>query len=217
MATHHLSNGVDVDKFDPQNHDPKIYQNLVGEYSCVFLYAELHGIAQGLEQIILANVKNENPQYKIVFIGDGPEKEKILRINYDLSVDNVEFREPVTRDRMPILTASTDVALIPLKKHLTGAVPSKLYEAMASGVPVIIIDDGEGADIVASNECGLVVKPGDLNGLSKAFKILAEDVALRKKYGQEGRNTAKTLFNRKQIVRHFIGKLAEVAAPYRKM
>jgi len=49
---------------------------------------------------------------------------------------------------MPAILAAADVLLVPLLRYIPGAVPSKLYEAMASGRPVILIGEGEAASIV---------------------------------------------------------------------
>ncbi len=204
VNTHHLSNGVDTSKFFPESFSNDIHNQLVGNYTCVFLYAGLHGIAQGLDQILVAVSKITTPEFCIVFVGDGPVKEDLLYKTKELNLINVKFWDPVPANEMPALVASADVAIVPLKKHLFGAVPSKLYESMASGVPVIIVDDGEGAKIVSQNNCGIVVDPGDIESLSKAFIYLSENKDIRHQYGKSGRKIAVQSFDRKEIVRRFL-------------
>ena len=92
---------------------------------------------------------------------------------------------------MPEIWLSSDIALIPLKKYITGAVPSKLYEAMSSGLPIILISSGEPREIVTSANCGLIVDPGDIKSISDAIIKLTNDKVLRTKMGTMAENSRK--------------------------
>jgi glycosyltransferase involved in cell wall biosynthesis len=91
--------------------------------------------------------------------------------------------------------------------YIPGAVPSKLYEAMASGRPVVLIADGEAADIVHAHQAGLVVEPGDIGGLVKALRALGSQPSLRQMLGGNGRRAAELSFDRSQIAARFIKHL----------
>ena len=69
-----------------------------------------------------------------------------------------------------MVLGKADCALIPLVKNIFGAVPSKIYEAMAAGLPILFSGDGEGARIVEENNLGWVSK-------SKDYKELEENIA----------------------------------------
>ena len=71
------------------------------------------------------------------------------------------FSTLVPAGEMPDLLAAADVVLVTLKMHIPGAVPSKLYEAMASGRPVVLVASGEAAEIVREHRAGIVVEPGN--------------------------------------------------------
>ena len=103
-----------------------------------------------------------------------------------------------------------DAALIVLKSHIRGAVPSKIYEAMASGVPIILAADGEAASIVRKTGAGVAVSPGDTEELATALRQIAADSSLRKSMGQAGRRAAERLYNRRQIAERF-GNLLQSA------
>ena len=100
---------------------------------------------------------------------------------------------------MPEIWSSSDIALIPLKKYITGAVPSKLYEAMSSGLPIILISSGE-----PSANCGLIVDPGDIKSISDAIIKLTTDKVLRTKMGNNGRKFVKKNFRRSVINKEFL-------------
>ena len=108
---------------------------------------------------------------------------------------------------MPGILASADMAIVPLKTRIPGAVPSKLYEAMGSGLPVVLVAEGEPADIVKRTQCGVVVSPGDIKGLSYALRTLALDSGRRMELGSNGRRAAENEFDRKIIIERFINYL----------
>jgi len=203
--TYRLSNGVDVDKFSPQKKSDILQQWSNGK-ELTAVYAGLHGIAQGLDQIIKAAVELEKtvPELQIILIGDGPEKAQLIDSAEELNISNFTFVEPQTKEKMPGIWASADIALISLKQYIPGAVPSKLYEAMASGVPVIMIGEGEPEHIVKSANCGVTVKPNNQNALVEAFIKLANDQKLKNAFGNNGRSYVKEHFNRENIMNEFL-------------
>src|SRR5690606_24719640 len=107
--------------------------------------------------------------------GDGPEKERLSHRARECGLANVRFLDPVPRDAMPQLMASADIAVACLKTSIPGAVPSKIYEAMGAARPIVLAAEGEPADIVRSADAGVVVNPGDIDGLAAAFRGLAAD------------------------------------------
>jgi len=93
---------------------------------------------------------------------------------------------------------------VPLATHIPGATPSKLYEAMASGRPVVLVAGGEPAAFVREHRVGIVVAPGDARGLVEALRTLSADAALRQELGANGRRTAEQLFDKLDIDNAFI-------------
>jgi glycosyltransferase involved in cell wall biosynthesis len=205
--TFHLSNGVDTQKFSPHRYTENARATLGGN-KCIVLYAGLHGLAQGLEQVldVAETLKNETA-LEFILIGDGPTKNELLDSAKRRNLNNVRFLEPRPASEMPALVAAADIVLVPLKKYIPGAVPSKLYEAMASARPVILIAPGEAADIVCQHKAGFVVTPGSINDLAAAIRKLYTDSSLRRIYGQNGRRAAEQHFDRSKIAARFIEHL----------
>jgi colanic acid biosynthesis glycosyl transferase WcaI len=204
VSTYHLSNGVDTEAFGPGRRSAQLRAELGGDESCIALYAGLHGIAQGLDQILDAAVLlGDLGGLRIIFAGDGPEQARLASRCAELGLSNVRFLGALDREQMPGLLASADVALVPLKSKLPGAVPSKIYEAMGSGIPVVLVADGEAADIITRSGAGIVVGHGDIRAIADALKELAENEALRKQMGEAGRQAATLNFDRKAICDSF--------------
>lgn len=210
VKTFHLSNGVDVRKFRPDIANSDARQKMQGEDKVVALYAGLHGIAQGLEQLIDAaeRVKN-NSNIHFCLIGDGPEKDRLVEEAERQRLDNMTFLEPVPAAEIPGLVASADISLITLKMYIPGAVPSKLYEAMAAGRPIVLVAVGEAASIVERYNAGIAIKPGDIDALVQALLTLSADAGHREELGTNGRRAAERYFNRDLIAQRFICFLEE--------
>jgi colanic acid biosynthesis glycosyl transferase WcaI len=201
--TYHLSNGVDTNRFAmTTNHRAGQGLNVNGD--CVVMYAGLHGLAQGLGQILTAAEDlSEDHRFRFVLIGDGPEKKMLMAQAEMRGLSNVEFQNPRRSEEIPTLMAGCDIVLVPLTSYLLGAVPSKLYEAMASGRPTVLVAKGEASEIVNEHQAGLTVEPGDTRGLVHALKTLVEQPQLRRTLGENGRRAAEQHFDRKTIVSRF--------------
>lgn len=204
VHTYHLSNGCDTQLFHPNQARMETRRSLAPGDEFTVLYAGLHGLAQGLEQILgAAKILSGEPRCRFVFIGDGPTKASLREQAESLRLSNVDFLNPVPSAQMPSILASVDVAIISLKTYIPGAVPSKLYEAMASARPVIYVAEGEGADIVKQSGSGLVVQPGNVQGIADAVVALMRTPELRTRLGSNGRQAAKDRFDRTAIADAF--------------
>jgi glycosyltransferase involved in cell wall biosynthesis len=217
LRTHHLSNGVDTGMFSPQRRTTQVRKTLGDDDQCVALYAGLHGLAQGLDQILAAAemLKADCP-CRFVLIGDGPEKQMLVKQAAEKGLTNVVFRNSLAATNLPEIVASADLVVVTLKLHIPGAVPSKLYEAMASGQPVVMVAEGEPAEIVERFHAGIVVPPGDIQGLARAVRTLCASPELRMELGSNGRRAVEEHFDRENIVARFIlhleGELMDAGA-----
>jgi glycosyltransferase involved in cell wall biosynthesis len=100
---------------------------------------------------------------------------------------------------MPSVLTAADVLVVPLGYSIHGAVPSKLYEAMASGRPVVLVADDEPKRIVLEANCGLCVAPGDVDALATAISRLAGSAELRRELGTHGATMVRARFDRVRI------------------
>jgi glycosyltransferase involved in cell wall biosynthesis len=207
---YHLSNGVDTEMFRPDINRNDIRSRLAPPGSIIALYAGLHGYAQGLGQVLDAAIQlRDLANLQIVLIGDGPEKEGLLTRARSQGLANVRFLDAAPREQIPAMLASADIALVPLKDRLFGAVPSKLYEAMGSGVPVILMTGGEAEGIVNDTGAGITVSPGDVEALAAAIRRLATNPQERQQMGHRGREAAVSRFDRRAIADRFIDYLKQ--------
>lgn len=195
-----ITNGVDPSRFGPEKVDDDARALLGDQPGPIFIFAGLLGMAQGLDQILdLAKNLSDDVPGRFVLVGDGPARENLEQRIKDESIGRVRIVPAQPRDRVPALLAAADAAVISLGMSIPGAVPSKIYEAMASSLPILLVADGEPARRIDSAGCGLTVSPGDRSALQDAMHRLASDRELRRDLGQRGRIAAETLYNRDGI------------------
>lgn len=135
-----------------------------------------------------------------IFVGDGIRKAELLnelRLDEQENVMVLPFQD--VNNFNNILNAS-HVHLVTLNQGLEGmAVPCKIYGILASGRPVIGIvpDNSEIAYIIKEENCGLVVAPGDLDGLINAIIFLRDNATARIIMGQNGRRAFEQKYTSK--------------------
>ena len=188
VKTYRFSNGVNTLIFN-KNAKSKILDRWKNNKKFSIVYAGLHGIAQGLDQVLSSAkiIQSKGYDIQFIFIGDGPEKSKLIDMKEKLKLENVTFVPIQHSNVMPEVWASADIGIISLKKYILGAVPSKLYEVMSSETPIIFIGEGEAREIVEKSECGLTVSPDDIDGVANSIINMIKSVNLRKFYGKNGR------------------------------
>jgi glycosyltransferase involved in cell wall biosynthesis len=92
-----------------------------------------------------------------------------------------------------LLAAASDVVC--LATRTPDPFPRTVLEAMAAGRPVVAFRSGGVAELVRDGESGLLVAPGDLDGLADGFVRLGEDAALRAALGRAGARRVRDEFS----------------------
>ena len=195
-----ITNGVDPARFGRDKADDAARKLLGTEPGPIFIFAGLLGLAQGLDQILdLAAALPPDVPGRFVLIGEGPAREHLAERIERERIGRVRIVPPQPRERVPALLAAADAAIISLGMEIPGAVPSKIYEAMASSLPILLIAAGEAARRVDEAGCGLTAAPGDSAAIRAAYKQLVTDAAERDRLGAAGRRAAETVYNRDHI------------------
>ena len=88
---------------------------------------------------------------------------QILIVEYIYTILRVETK-------IPSILTKHDISIIPLTTPIFGAVPSKIYESMAAGLPILFNGGGEGAKIVKENSLGWISKPKDYESINNNIK-----------------------------------------------
>lgn len=175
-----VTNGADTELFTPEGPrpaEPERYIAFVGGLTA------WHGIAT----MIAATRELAWPEgVALVIIGDGVERDRLKDAAAHPRVRWLGRRPPTEvasylRGAIAALSVTEDS-----EGHLnTGVAPLKLFEAMASGVPVIATDLPFQGEVVRHYETGIVIPMASPADLAQAAATLAGDADLA---GQRGRN-----------------------------
>ena len=164
----------------------------VAEDAFLVTFAGTHGIAQGLGSVLDAAPALEGVA-ELVFVGDGPVKDALVRDASDRGLGNVTFHPQVPLEETPPILAASDALLVPLSSHPTfrDFVPSKMIDAMATGRPVILSAAGEAARLLEVAGAGVAVPPEDARALANAIRSLRERPEEARAMGERGREFAR--------------------------
>jgi glycosyltransferase involved in cell wall biosynthesis len=188
---HVVTNGVNQDLFYPKEKN----QELVNKYNLqdkfVISYVGAHGISQNLSTILEVAKKLRTYKYiEFVFVGEGAEKNKLKQIVREEELTNVQFIDAQPKEAIAEFYNSSDLCLIPLKniELFKTFIPSKMFEIMACGVPIVASLEGEAAQILEDSKAALVVQPDNPNEIAVAIEELMND---KEKYSQMKANGPK--------------------------
>ncbi len=188
-----VMNGVDSDFFSPRPADTTFLSkwNLSDKFVCS--YVGTIGMAHGLEVVIrAARTLQDKGRRDIVFliVGDGARREELQRLAAQEGVaDQIIFTGRMSRDQMPTVLASSDACLVHLRKTelFETVVPSKIFETMAMGRPIIMGVRGESREIVRAAHAGLEMEPESDSDLVSCLLQLADNPALRQELSSSAR------------------------------
>lgn len=209
-----LTNAVDTETYKPAPPEVELAEQLGLDGRKVFLYAGTHGMAQGLDVILETAKLTTDSNILFLLAGEGADKEHLVSRAKAERIDNVRFLANQPRSVMPSLLNLAYAAIIPLRglEVFQSALPSKMFEAMATGRPIIGAFAGEAARLIESANCGVVVKPEDPTALHDAVVQLAADPERAKGLGANGRSYVVRNFDRTVVAERFLGVLQDFAA-----
>jgi glycosyltransferase involved in cell wall biosynthesis len=186
-----MPNWVDTDFLAPGPKNNELRKKLGLEGKFVVSFAGVIGYSQDLDTVLEAARRLAgHPEIVFLIVGDGVEKPRLQKKAEDLSLTNVLFLPMQPRHRYPQVIQASDVSLATLHAEVkTPVVPSKILSIMAGGRPVIATMDlsGDAPKLIREARCGLVLSPGDAEGLAEVILKLYSDRGLCEEMGLNGR------------------------------
>jgi glycosyltransferase involved in cell wall biosynthesis len=176
-----IPNGVDLWRYGPRDRNADLARQWGLDGRFVVGYVGTHGMAHALGNILDAAEKLKGrDDIRFLLAGAGAEREALIAAAQRRSLSNVIFMPPQPKDAMPGVWSLCDVALVHLKNQpvFAGVIPSKMFEAMAMGLPVLMAaPEGEASQILLGDEAGVHVPAEDPGALAGAVTRLADDPA----------------------------------------
>jgi glycosyltransferase involved in cell wall biosynthesis len=214
---HVLPNGVDVAAFDAQSAEelPPALAAL-DPNARWFTYAGILNTPQGLEGILdaAARMRERSPEaYErslFVLVGEGPREADLRAQAERLGLARVVFVPRQPRAAIYALLRRSFAVLVTLRPRKdTSTVPSKLYESLASGRPVLYSAGGEGAETLHRSGGGVVCPPGDPDALCSAMLEYLKNGDEADRQGERGRAFVAEHFDRRRLAEDFAARLVE--------
>ena len=183
-----VRNGVDASRYGvrPRNTTLEAEYGLQDKF--VVGYVGTHGMAHALERVVeAADLLKGDDDIRILFAGAGAARDGLIEQAGRLGLSNIVFLPMQPKEHVPNIWSLCDAALVHLKDDptFTEVIPSKIFEAMGMGLPILIsAPEGEATEIVAAEYAGIVLPPEDPPALSAAVRSLRDDM-------RAGRSTPK--------------------------
>lgn len=209
-----VKNGVDLDRFSPRAPENSVREELgIGRGVFLLTYVGTVGMAHGLTTVLDAAEAAPGESIGFLVVGDGAERGRLEREASMRGLGNVWFLRGQPRSRIPGILAASDAVLVHLRDDplFASVIPSKIFEAMAMGRPIILGATGESAELVRGTGCGIAVAPENPSEILRAVRRIAGDAGYARSLGENGRRAAEESFSRRVAAIRMLGVLDEVA------
>lgn len=203
-----VENGVETDLFRLEPAATELRKQLKLEQRFLVCYIGTMGNAHGLETLIAAaeELRTKLPRAMFLLIGEGAEKEQVVRLAAARGLDNIQFLGQQPRERIPAYISAADVCVVMLRKSelFKTVIPTKLLEYMACERPVIVAVDGQARQIVEAAGAGVFVEPENSSALAQAIVDLVAEPERRRQMGASGRRYIVNRLSREKTARDYI-------------
>ncbi|GAA4226568.1 hypothetical protein GGQ68_004804 [Sagittula marina] len=205
-----ITNGVDSTRFKPMPKDAALLDQLNLNGKFVAGYIGTHGMAHALDTLVeTAHLLNDDPQCKnirIVMLGDGASRQALIEKADGLH--NILFLERVSKEEVPRYWSILDVSIIHLKRNdlFKTVIPSKMFECMGMGTPILHGVEGESAEIIESTGAGQLFEPQNPHDLKNRLKTLHTNPELCAKLSVQGLQSAPQ-FDRANLAKEMLAIL----------
>lgn len=212
-----VTNGVDIARFSPRPKDAALTRQLGFDGCFVAGYIGTHGMAHALETLLDAaehlRALPEGRDIRLLLLGDGARKAALQADALRRGLNNVVFVDTVTKDEVARYWSLLDVSIIHLRRTelFTTVIPSKLFECMGMGIPVLHGVQGESADILRDAGAGEVFEPESADALVAGLLRLKGDPALLHRYRDQGLAAAQQ-YDRAGLGMRMLAILQQAAA-----
>ncbi len=192
----------------PQNKNCSVlYKSLRLDDRFVLEFAGNFGKAQGIELLLKAAILMKNTNVHFLFIGDGVCRSLIEETIEKHKINNISLIGYQKRENQTDFLNACDVAIVALKKNMYGlGVPSKAYNYMAAGKPILFIGD-ENSEIdrcIKDFHIGYSVhsnSPEDLVKVINHIQVQKEELKLQ---GRRARFLAENIYSKENILNKFL-------------
>ncbi|MBK9706707.1 MAG: glycosyltransferase family 4 protein [Acidobacteria bacterium] len=210
-----VPNGIDAKYLESATATPEEIReqyDLNGKF--MVSYIGTHGMSHALDVVLKAAGRlRDDTSVRFLFVGEGAEKEKLKKLALEFKLDNITFVGEQPRERLLAFYRASDVSLVPLKRLdiFKKVLPSKLFELMGVGCPVICSVEGEAAELVKRSGGGECIEPENVDSLVVSIRRLEKNKELRLQMSANGRTFVREFYLRSKLAENYLEALAVAA------
>lgn len=176
------------------------------KFTCV--YIGNIGLAQGLGALLDVASKTKHSDVQFLIFGMGAEKAALEKRAGDEGLANVKFCGVVEHSKVFSILSKAKLSFIPLKSSsMKDSVPTKIYESLGIGCPVLLVAEGDSAAIVEESGLGRVVSPDNTESLVKIFDEIVDNYSDLEKNKEAAKQLMLEKYSRQKIAAGFEQKL----------
>jgi glycosyltransferase involved in cell wall biosynthesis len=182
-------NAVDLEQFRPDLDAERMRLRQRFNWGERFVAAHIGNMSLAHDFDVLLDAAAALPEFAFVLAGGGSQVGYIEQRVQEQQLDNVVLTGILPHAEMPGLFLASDVCLIVFKDHplFNGALPSKMFEAMATGTPIVAAIRGEAEALLRQTGAGIPIPIGDREAMIEALRALANSPEQRRQMGVAGR------------------------------
>lgn len=200
-----ITNGLDEDFLKNTEDAETVKKYKLDEIFTVCYIGNL-GLAQGLKQLLelAKQAQDEGMQTQFLMFGSGAEEKLLKEYVEQNKLSNVQFPGRIPNKLMFTVLKHSKMSFVSLvNENLKDSVPTKMYEAIGAGCPVLLAACGDSAEILEKSGLGIAVKPNDQKTLWKAFKTMHDDIETYKAKSDDALKYILENYSRQNAARKF--------------
>lgn len=206
------------DEIYPIAHEDNPLRSELGlESKFVVMYSGNAGRAHRFDEVLSVMERLDgHPDIEFVFVGEGPQRERIENFADEKSLSNFRYLPYFPREDLRYSLPMADVHLMTLREEMAGiAVPGKLYGIMAAGRPALMVgpEASESGETIQGYDAGHVVDPSreadpEQTLYDSVLRLYSDDEE-RRRLGKNGRQAFLETFERDVCCREWGGLLED--------
>lgn len=209
-----IPNGIDDEYLASASATPEAVRAETGtDGRFIVSYIGTHGMSHALGVVLQAAARlGDDKSIQFLFIGEGAEKAALKAQAASMGLTNVAFIDEQPRDRLLAFYRASDLSLVPLKRLpiFRKVLPSKLFELMGAGCPIVCSVEGEAARLVEKSGAGVCIEPENVDALVDAIRALRADPERRDRMRRDGQSFVRAGYLRSTLAAGYLESLSRV-------
>lgn len=209
-----IPNGIDDEYLASASATPEAVRAETGtDGRFIVSYIGTHGMSHALGVVLQAAARlGDDKSIQFLFIGEGAEKAALKAQAASMGLTNVAFIDEQPRDRLLAFYRASDLSVVPLKRLpiFRKVLPSKLFELMGAGCPIVCSVEGEAARLVEKSGAGVCIEPENVDALVDAIRALRADPERRDRMRRDGQSFVRAGYLRSTLAAGYLESLSRV-------